>query len=182
MLTMYCESKQNAWDQHLPYVMLAYRSSVHDSSGFSPNMMMLGREVELPLQAVVGSPQGEPWETTEDYVSLLQERLQDAHREARRHLQRSAQYQQRAYEHRNVAQRQFNVGDAVWYHNSSLKKGHCKKFTSPWKGPYIVVKQISDVVYLLKLKPRADPISVHVNKMKMYRGGKPPQWWRGDDR
>ena len=68
MLTMYCESKQNAWDQHLPYVMLAYRSSVHDSTGFSPNMMMLGREVELPLQAVVGSPQGEPWETTEDYV------------------------------------------------------------------------------------------------------------------
>ena len=182
MLTMYCESKQNTWDQHLPYVMLAYRSSVHDSTGFSPNMMMLGREVELPLQAVVGSPQGEPWETTEDYVSLLQERLQDAHREARRHLQRSAQYQQRAYEHRNVAQRQFNVGDAVWYHNSSLKKGHCKKFTSPWKGPYIVVKQISDVVYLLKLKPRADPISVHVNKMKMYRGDKPPQWWRGDDR
>ena len=117
MLTMYCESKQNTWDEHLPYVMLAYRSSVHDSTVFSPNMMMLGREVELPLQAVVGSPKEEP---------LLQERLQDAQQEARRHLQRSAQYQQRAYEHRNVAQCQFNVGDAVWCHNT-VRKGRCKK-------------------------------------------------------
>ena len=144
--------------------------------------MMLGREVELPLQAVVGSPEKEPLKTTGDYVSLSQERLQDAHQEARRHLQRSAQYQQRAYEHRNIAQRQFNVGDAVWYHNTSVRKGCCKKLNNPWKGPYIVIKQISDVVYLLKLKPIADPITVHVNKMKMYKGDKLPQWWRRDNR
>ena len=128
--------------------------------------MMLGREVELPLQAVVGSPEEEPLETTGDYVSLLQERLQDTHQEVRRHLQRIAQYQQRAYEHQNVAQRQFNMGDAVWYHNNSVRKGRCKKLTNPWKGPYIVIKRISDVVYLLKLKPRADLITVNVNKIR----------------
>ena len=56
MLIMYCEHTQNTWDEHLPFVMLAYWSSVHDSTGFSPNMMMLGREVELPLRVVVGMP------------------------------------------------------------------------------------------------------------------------------
>ena len=68
MLTMYCEEKQNTWDEHLPYVMLAYRSSIHDSTGFTPNMMMLGREVELPIQVAIGRPSEEKTNKPEDYV------------------------------------------------------------------------------------------------------------------
>ena len=53
MLTMYVEKKPNRWDEYLPYVMLAYTSTIHDSTGFSPSMMMLGRELELQLQVVI---------------------------------------------------------------------------------------------------------------------------------
>ena len=70
MLTMYAEHKQDTWDQHLQNIMLAYRSSVHDSTGFTPNRMMLGREVELPFQAVVGCPSRDQ-QTAVEYVNNL---------------------------------------------------------------------------------------------------------------
>ena len=54
MLTMYCEKKQDTWDEFLQQVMMAYRSSVHKSTSRTPNSMVFGREVTLPLQAVIG--------------------------------------------------------------------------------------------------------------------------------
>ena len=37
------------WDERLPYVMLAYRLSVNETTGYTPNMMMLGRDITVPL-------------------------------------------------------------------------------------------------------------------------------------
>ena len=56
MLTMYCAKDQHNWDENLPQVLLAYRSSVHATTGFTPNFLMFGREIILPLQAVIGRP------------------------------------------------------------------------------------------------------------------------------
>ena len=49
MLTMYCTQDQKDWDLYLPQVMMAYRSSVHSSTGQSPNKMVYGREIMLSV-------------------------------------------------------------------------------------------------------------------------------------
>jgi transposase InsO family protein len=41
------------WDESIPYVMKAYRASQHESTDFSPNMLILGREVTTPLDIMV---------------------------------------------------------------------------------------------------------------------------------
>ena len=41
---------QNKWDQHVQQIAGAIRSSVNRSTGFTPNMLMLGREVITPAQ------------------------------------------------------------------------------------------------------------------------------------
>ncbi|XP_038060519.1 uncharacterized protein LOC119731418 [Patiria miniata] len=41
MLSLFVHENQDDWDEHLPYVMMAYRSSQHDSTKFTPNMLML---------------------------------------------------------------------------------------------------------------------------------------------
>ena len=45
MMSSYISDKQDDWDEHLPLLMLAYRSSVHESTGVSPALMMFGREL-----------------------------------------------------------------------------------------------------------------------------------------
>lgn len=49
MLSAYVNDHQTNWDESLPYVMQAYRSAVHETTGYTPNFLMLGRETTTPL-------------------------------------------------------------------------------------------------------------------------------------
>ena len=44
MLAMFASKNREDWDELLPPVMMAYRSSVHESTGFSPYRLMFGEE------------------------------------------------------------------------------------------------------------------------------------------
>ena len=48
MLTAYVSTNHKDWDDQLPFVMMAYRSSDHETTGMSPNMLMFGREFSTP--------------------------------------------------------------------------------------------------------------------------------------
>ena len=56
MIASYVSDKQDDWDEHLPLLMLAYRSAVHETLGVSPAMMMLGRDLTLPIDLAVDPP------------------------------------------------------------------------------------------------------------------------------
>lgn len=51
---------QRNWDAHLPLVLLAYRSTVQDSTSCSPALLLLGREIRTPAEMVVGRPPDAP--------------------------------------------------------------------------------------------------------------------------
>jgi hypothetical protein len=44
------------WDTHLPYLMMAYLSAEHETTGCTPNALMLGREVATPLNIMYQMP------------------------------------------------------------------------------------------------------------------------------
>ena len=56
MLNAYVQEYHMDWDKHLPYVMMAYRAYEHETTGFSPNMLMLGREKSTPLDLIYEMP------------------------------------------------------------------------------------------------------------------------------
>ena len=172
MLTMYVEKHQNRWDEYLPYVMLAYRSSVHESTGFSPNMLMLGRELQMPIHTVVPTPLSSKQEAQgmDDYVADLQDTLLQAHAQARRSLGRSAQYQKKQYDHRVTEKRSYQPGAQVWYYNPSRRKGACPKLTSPWTGPFTILQKIDDVTYRIQRNRRSKSFVCHVDTLKKYEG------------
>lgn len=58
MLSTFCHKNQDQWDEFLPQVLMAYRASINSSTGQTPNAMMLGREVILPLRAIIKEPAG----------------------------------------------------------------------------------------------------------------------------
>ena len=49
MLAMFAGENRDDWDDLLPAVMMAYRSSVHESTGHSPYQLMFGEECTLPM-------------------------------------------------------------------------------------------------------------------------------------
>ena len=123
--------------------MIAYRSSVHESAGETPNMLMLGREIEVILDAITESSPDAPSLTTE-YAVALQLQLASVHEVARLHLGKAAERQKRNYDKR-VSSKPFQVGNSVWLHNILRRKGRNPKLGSPWEGPYLVVSVLSDV-------------------------------------
>ena len=57
-LAMFAGENKDDWDDLLPAVMMAYRSSVHESTGFSPYRLMFGEECTLPMD--IGMPRQDP--------------------------------------------------------------------------------------------------------------------------
>jgi hypothetical protein len=46
---------QTDWDEYLPFVLMAYMSGLKETTQETPNMLMLGREVKLPVDLFSGS-------------------------------------------------------------------------------------------------------------------------------
>ncbi|XP_068691564.1 uncharacterized protein [Montipora foliosa] len=78
-------SDPETWDQHLGPCMMAYRSSEHISTGYTPFTLMFGREMWLPLDVMVGVPEA-TLDHYGDYVSQLKSQLSDAFQDVREHL------------------------------------------------------------------------------------------------
>ena len=47
-LSMFVNDRRDNWTELLPFVMHAYRTSVHESTGYSPFRLMMGEECLLP--------------------------------------------------------------------------------------------------------------------------------------
>jgi hypothetical protein len=67
----------------------------------------------------------------------------------------------------------FQPGDVVYLRGMVRRKRGCPKFRLKWKGPFTVVKRLSDLNYLVKLK-RNKEVVVNVNKMKYCHQGISP--------
>ena len=54
MIKTYLKGEQRNWDKHLGCLAAAYRGTRHESTGLSPNLMMLGRETRMPVEVMCG--------------------------------------------------------------------------------------------------------------------------------
>ena len=56
MLTAFVNENHTNWDEQLQFVMMAYRSTEHETTGLTPNMCMLGREITCDLDIMYEMP------------------------------------------------------------------------------------------------------------------------------
>ena len=56
MLAKCVNEEQSNWSQQLPYVIMAYRPSVHESTGYSPQFPVFGQELSLPSDCMYPNP------------------------------------------------------------------------------------------------------------------------------
>ena len=180
MLTMYCQENQRHWDEVLPQVLMAYRSSVHSTMGVSPNMMMLGRNITMPIEAIIPKPRESrenDFSDADDYVYRLQESLSKVHELARKCLKQNADYQKKYYDTKAQV-REFEEGQPVWLYDTSKRLGVCSKLTCKWKGPYVITKKIDDITFVVKRSQKQKGKVYHVDRLLPYKGRNPPRWYK----
>ena len=165
------------WDELLPYATSAYRSTPQESTGETPNMMMLGRELRLPIELTMPSFPVEE-EVIGDFTEKLRENFQEAHKRAEQVTGKSARKQKKMYD-RHTTETGLQENQFVWLFDPSKKKGVSPKLQLRWKGPFLIVSQLSDVTFRIQATTRSKPIVVHSDRLKPYRGQELPKWtWR----
>ena len=145
--------------------MMAYRSSVHEATTFTPYFMMFGREICLPIDIMFGTQVDQEPLTHGSYAATLRAKTENAYHIVRTRMQR-VQKRTKDYYDKNVTGSVFERGDRVRVYQPCTSKGQTRKLWRPWTGPYRVVKKISDVVYRVQLEGGRKRKVVHFNRLK----------------
>ena len=174
MLSISAQENETDWDLHLPAVMLAYRTSVHATTGETPFMLMFGREVSLPIDIMYGTPTSKLPPSSSQYAQTLCNRLETAYYQARTHTKLMQRQQKEVYDQR-LEGSPYQVGDLVWLHCPAVPRGRSHKLHRPWQGPFEVIKGITNVVYRIRrCNPPHKRLVIHFNHLKPYRGKQHP--------
>jgi len=158
--------KQKKWVEFLPFVVAAYNSTSHNSTTFSPNFLMFGRELTSAVDIAFGCPRSAVC-STNDYFHT-HELMAEAYAIVREHWGRCAKVMKGSYD-AAVKPVEFRVDDLVWYFCPRSRPGTSPKWTRFYSGPYRVVRRVNDVNYVIQLTLRSHQIIVHINKIKRYQ-------------
>jgi len=167
------DDNQKNWTEILPFVMSAYRSAVHESTGYSPNYLFYGRELYAPIDLVTQQPPEK--RNTEDYVDFVERVTKYAHEKARECLKAQAERRKQYYDMK-VNRTEFQKHDWVWYFYPRKRTGKSMKWQKLYTGPFLVLAKLGPVTYAIQKSLRADPLIVHVDKLKLFEGPAPRSW------
>ena len=168
MLSIFCKDNETTWDLQLPYVMMAYRRSVQESTGATPFSLMFGREAKLPVDIMYGQPPNTLALSASEYSLQLRRHLEHSYHLVQDHLNLQQKRQKNLHDKRCYGV-PYKQEDLVWVHFPAVPRGRTSKFHCPWRGPYRVKKVINDVLYRLQLVdgPRRN-IIIHFDRLKPY--------------
>ena len=166
--------KRNDWDEWVPQVAAAIRATVNRSTGYSPNFLMFGREVNVPVDLMYGPPTAKyDDENIDVYVKNMRSSMRSAFEIARTKTKEMQKANKSKYDLR-ILQRQYEVGDVVYLLHHSTDLSTSKKLKLIWKGPGVVVKKITSYLYTVRLRQKW--LTVHHDQMKPCKLKRLPAW------
>ncbi|GFT47113.1 retrovirus-related Pol polyprotein from transposon 412 [Trichonephila clavipes] len=144
-LSLLVSSNQQDWNKKLPFFLIAYRSTVHETTGYSPSQMLFGHDLRLPADLLFSRPPDAPL-APEEYIEKLQAQMEEMHHLARERIGMASEKMKTRYDARATGH-DFYEGDKVWLWNPKRRKGLSSKLQTNWEGPYTVIKRLNDVVH-----------------------------------
>ncbi|CAG2255790.1 Retrovirus-related Pol polyprotein from transposon 17.6,Retrovirus-related Pol polyprotein from transposon 297 [Mytilus edulis] len=144
MLSAYVQEHQRDWDKYIPFVMMAYRASEHDTTGQTPNRLMFGRESTTPLDILYEMPPSIKGIPQHKWAWELKERLEDAHSFVRQRMPGEMRRQKR-YHDLKLSYESFRSGDQV----------------------YVYFPKSGDLTYKVDCGIRGTPQIIHVDRIKL---------------
>ena len=171
MIRSYVSKGLKDWDEHLPLIAMALHSMKNRSTGFSANMLMLGREVIQPIDLILGTPRATPQDPP-TWVANLTSSLSSVHKLAREKIGETQLRQKRDYDLR-VFEKSYNVGDVVYLRDSSTRIGISSKVRPPWTGPCLITRARAPIY---EIQTRRKVQFVHHDRLKPCNDSSFPLW------
>lgn len=158
------------WEEQLPRVCMAYNSSVHSSTGYTPFFLMFGRQAKMPVDLMYGTGCQDELPVS-DYALQLKKGLEEAYQHVRNKLATSHEHRKKLYD-KSIHGRPFEKGELVWLHSTVVTRGMSKKLNHPWTGPYQVTERLGECDYRIKGLGRKRKLHVvHFNRLKLCTPG-----------
>ena len=126
--------------------MTAYRTSVHESTGYAPHFLVYGQETCPPIDFMFPSPNDHPPPSTNEFGSARKLAFQKVYESARSTLNQSQKTRNALY-NRKVHGPFYQEVQKVLLHSPVVPVVKSPKFFCPWKGPYVIIQDINDVTY-----------------------------------
>ena len=134
MLRQYVRTNQSDWCSYLDLVLLAYRTSVHSSTGYTPFELQHGRQARLPTHLLV--PENtKTFESEHEFAADIQKRLRTAY-DVAREFNWQATLKQKKYHDRLTNPSNLEVGEQVYLLRPDPQVGLSPKLQPKFKGPF----------------------------------------------
>ena len=172
MLAKLVKENQKDWDLHIPRVLFAYRTALHESTGYTPYRVNFGRPPTLPVDIMLGrvpSPAEGGEKEVPKFVEDISRSLKEVFEDVRLKLNQVHQRNKAKYDEK-VAGSNLAIGDRVWLYVPAVKQGRTKKLSSLWRGPYTVIDRVGTVTYQVQLIGSSKTLVVHQNRLKLCYG------------
>ena len=175
LIRCFLRSNQKSWDEHLQQLAGAIRSTINRTTGFTPNLMMLGREILVPVNLMIGESETQDRMFPAEYVNKLQHIMKQVHTLARENLLSSQMRQKRDYDVK-LKVVSYEVGDLVYVIDSAKTVGVSPKLQPVWKGPYVISRVISPILFVVA--GRNKTFVLHHDRLKPCGDRDVPFWLR----
>lgn len=158
-LSHFINKNQTDWDEWIDFALMAYRTTPHSVTGYSPYFLTHGREAKLPSKIIKE-------DISKDLSEEVVNHLSEAYKKSRESIIKQKEKSKKYYDTK-TQNKVFEPGNLVLLYDPTVKRGRSKKLKKPWLGPYKVLKKINEVNYLIK-KGRKE-YTTHVNRLKPFR-------------
>ena len=173
MISHYLSDEYIEWDEMIPFVLMAYRSRIHEATRETPFFLLHGRDMELPFHTLT-KPTRVKYDLDDNYVTEMLARMRSAWKSAAETIEVNNQARCDKF-NRKAKAYSYQPGDKVYLHTPAIKgRKLATKFQPKRSGPYRILKQTGHVNYVIKEIGGKKESLVHVSRLKPWRSNQPP--------
>ncbi len=154
-------------DKYLQLTAFAIRSSINNSTKFSPAELLIGENLMRPIDITVVDPSTQrsySKKQANEFASTLSKRIDESSRIVNENLKNSRARMKSSYD-KKCSSHQFKEGDHVMLWWPYTVKGISRAFQPKWKGPYRITRLIGDTNCSIVMGDGNNK-NVHLNQLK----------------